>query len=58
MIESLYLIMRQLNISVDSRPCVKAALAKRDISNTVSMALELKDGTIVDAKTIIAIIVP
>ena len=45
------LIMRQLNISVDNRPCVKAALAKRDLTNTVSMAIELNDGTIVDAKT-------
>lgn len=43
--------MRQLNISVENRPCVKAALAKRDLTGTVSMALELQDGTIVDAKT-------
>ena len=49
--DKISLIMRQLNISVDNRPCVKAALDKRDLTNTVSMALELKDGTIVDAKT-------
>ena len=49
--DKISLIMRQLNISVDNRPCVKAALAKRDLTDTVSMALELKDGTIVDAKT-------
>ena len=52
--ESVYkiaLLMRQLNISVDERKCVKAALNKRDESNTVSMALELADGFIVDAKT-------
>jgi uncharacterized protein (UPF0371 family) len=49
--DKISLIMRQLNISVENRPCVKAALAKRDLTDTVSMALELKDGTIVDAKT-------
>ena len=49
--DKISLIMRQLNISIDNRPCVKAALDKRDLTNTVSMALELKDGTIVDAKT-------
>ena len=49
--DKISLIMRQLNISVDNRPCVKAALEKRELSNTVSMAIELKDGTIVDAKT-------
>ena len=49
--DKISLIMRQLHISVEDRPCVKAALAKRDLTNTVSMALELKDGTIVDAKT-------
>ena len=49
--DKISLIMRQLNISVENRPCVKAALAKRDLTGTVSMALELQDGTIVDAKT-------
>ena len=49
--DKISLIMRQLNISVDNRPCVKAALTKRDLTDTVSMAIELKDGTIVDAKT-------
>ena len=43
--------MNQLGVSVEDRPCVKAALLKRDKTNTVSMAMELPDGTIVDAKT-------
>lgn len=50
-VDKIALLMRQLNISVDDRKCVKAALNKRDESNTVSMALELADGFIVDAKT-------
>ena len=50
-VDRIALIMRQLNISTDDRKCVKAALAKRDATNTVSMALELPDGRIVDAKT-------
>ncbi len=50
-VDKIGLLMNQLGISVDDRPCVKAALAKRDKTNTVSMAMELPDGTIVDAKT-------
>ncbi len=50
-VEKIGLLMRQLEISVDDRKCVKAALDKRDLTNTVSMGLELPDGTIVDAKT-------
>ena len=50
-VDRIALIMRQLNISTDDRKCVKVALAKRDATNTVSMALELPDGRIVDAKT-------
>ena len=45
------LLMRKLNIKVDDRKCVKAALEKRDESNTVSMAIELNDGTIIKSKT-------
>lgn len=50
-VDKIALLMRQLEVSVDDRPCVKAALEKRDKTNTVSMAMELPDGTIVDAKT-------
>jgi uncharacterized protein (UPF0371 family) len=50
-VDKIALLMRQLEISVDDRKCVKAALAKRDLTNTVSMGLELPDGTLVDAKT-------
>ncbi len=50
-VDKIALLMRQLNISIEDRKCVKAALEKRDKTNTVSMALELGDGYIVDAKT-------
>ncbi len=49
--DKIALLMRQLGISVDDRACVKAALQKRDETDTVSMALELNDGAIVTAKT-------
>ena len=49
--DKIALLMRQLNISIDDRACVKAALQKRDETETVSMALELNDGAIVTAKT-------
>ena len=45
------ILMHQLNISVSDRKCVPAALKKRDESNTVSMAIELADGTIITSKT-------
>ncbi len=45
------LIMRQLDISIDDRKCVKSALNKKEMTNTVCMSLELDDGFIVDAKT-------
>ena len=45
------LLMRQLNISVDDRKCVKVALDKQEKTHTMSMALELNDGRIVAAKT-------
>ncbi len=50
-VDKIALLMRGLGISVDDRKCVKAALNKKEISNTVSMAMELEDGTIVDSKT-------
>lgn len=49
--DKIALLMRQLNITVDDRKCVFAARTKRDQTNTVSMALECEDGTIIDAKT-------
>lgn len=44
-------IMRQLNISVDDRKCVKKAIDKANETGSVAMALELADGYIVDGKT-------
>ena len=49
--DKIALLMHQLNINVSDRKCVKAALEKRDIANTVSMAIELNDGTIISSKT-------
>jgi len=50
-VDKIALIMRQLDIDVNDRPCVKRALEKEKLTNTISMSLELNDGTIVDAKT-------
>ena len=50
-VDRIALIMRQLEIGVEDRKCVKAALAKSESTGTISMALELEDGHIVDAKT-------
>lgn len=50
-VDKIALLMRQLDISVQDRKCVQAALNKQRETNTVSMALELEDGYIVDAKT-------
>ena len=50
-VDRIALIMRQLEISVDDRKCVKKALDKNESTGTISMALELEDGHIVDAKT-------
>ena len=50
-VDKIALLMRQLEVSVADRKCVQKALDKRDLTNTVSMAMELPDGTIVDAKT-------
>ena len=49
--DKIALLMHKLNISVSDRKCVAAALAKRDLCNTVSMAIELTDGTIITSKT-------
>ena len=50
-VDKIALIMRQLEITVDDRKCVKKALAKSEETGTISMALELEDGFIVDSKT-------
>lgn len=50
-VDKIALLMRQLEITVDDRKCVSAAIAKKQATNTVSMALELPDGYIVDSKT-------
>ena len=49
--DKIALLMRKLNIDVKDRKCVNAALEKRDLTNTVSMAMELEDGTIITSKT-------
>ena len=50
-VDKILLLMRQLNISVEDRKCVQAALDKKKKSGTESMALELEDGTIVTSRT-------
>ncbi len=49
--DKIALLMRQVNISVADRKCVQVALDKQEKTHTMSMALELHDGHIVDAKT-------
>ena len=49
--DKIALIMRQLNIDISDRKCVQKANDKKDKTQTVSMAMELLDGHIVDAKT-------
>ena len=49
--DKIALLMRKLNINISDRKCVKAALDKRDLTNTVSMAMELEDGTLITSKT-------
>ena len=49
--DKIAVLMRQLNITVADRPCVKASLEKEEKTNTPSMAMELPNGVIVDAKT-------
>ena len=43
--------MRQLNIYVSDRKCISTALEKAEQTGTVSMAMELEDGTLISAKT-------
>ena len=50
-VDKILLLMRQLNISTEDRKCVKAALDKKEESNTESMALELDNGKIVKSRT-------
>ena len=49
--DKIALLMQKLGISVNDRKCVRSALEKRDESQTVSMAIELSDGTIIKSKT-------
>ncbi len=50
-VDKIALLMNKLNITVSDRKCVKKAHDKKNKTNTVSMALELNDGRLVDAKT-------
>ena len=50
-VDKIALIMRQLEISIEDRKCVNKAIMKSEETGTISMALELEDGFIVDAKT-------
>jgi uncharacterized protein (UPF0371 family) len=50
-LDKISLLMRKLNISINDRKCVQAALKKSEQTGTVSMAIELDDGHIVSAKT-------
>ena len=49
-VDKIALIMRELNISVDDRRVVKAALTKTEKSDSPSVAIELKNGTIIYGK--------
>ncbi len=50
-VDKIALLMNKLNITVSDRKCVEKAHDKKNKTNTVSMALELNDGRLVDAKT-------
>ena len=50
-LDKIALLMHQLNISVDDRKCVEKAIEKSEQTGTVSMAMELEDGTLITAKT-------
>ena len=50
-LDKIALLMHQLNISVDDRKCVEKAIEKGNQTGTVSMAMELEDGTLITAKT-------
>lgn len=50
-LDKIAVLMRQLNISISDRKCVAKAIEKSELSGTVSMAMELEDGTLISAKT-------
>ncbi len=50
-VDKIRIIMRKLNISENNRLCVIKAREKKELSNTVSMAMELNDKRIIQAKT-------
>ena len=45
------LLMNQLGISTEDRPCVNAALKKAEATNDTAAALQMDDGTIITGKT-------
>ena len=49
-LDKLETIMRQLNITLDERRCVSAALEKEKETDTASVALELENGVIITGK--------
>ena len=49
-VDKIETIMRQLNITVDERKCVKASLEKEEESKVPSVALELENGVIITGK--------
>ena len=50
-LDKIALLMRQLDISISDRKCVAKAIEKSEKTGTVSMAMELEDGTLISAKT-------
>ena len=49
--DKIALLMKQLEISISDRKVVASALNKAELTNTVSMAIELENGDIITAKT-------
>lgn len=49
-VDKIETIMRQLNITVDERKCVKASLDKEQETSAPSVALELENGVIITGK--------
>jgi uncharacterized protein (UPF0371 family) len=45
------MLMNQVGVTVDDRPCIKACLEKESISQTPCVAIELEDGRIITGKT-------
>lgn len=50
-LDKIAFLMRQLNISISDRKCISKAIEKGEQTGTVSMAMELEDGTVISAKT-------